>query len=42
MPPHGNAGTRFLDLFLALLDTGTMLGNKNPAGLKALRTTKKT
>lgn len=42
MPSHKNAGSHFLNLFLALLDTGTMLGNKIPAGLKTVRTTKKT
>lgn len=41
MPSHENAGNHFLNLLLVLLDTGTILGNKIPAGLKTLRTTKK-
>lgn len=42
MPSHEIAGSHFLNLLLASLDTGTMLGNEVPAGLKMLRTTKKT
>lgn len=41
MPSHENAGNHFLNLLLVLLDTGTIVGNKIPAGLKTLRTTKK-
>lgn len=42
LPSHENAGSHFLNLLLVSLDTGTMLGNKIPAEVKTLRTTKKT
>lgn len=42
LPSHENAGSHFLNVLLVLLDTGTILGNKIPAELKTLRTTKKT